>query len=122
MHAANETALETAFEHKTPPAQGSATANRGPARRRSVDIRLSLPWRGKGYYVRLLSGRERRNPRRLGEERQTGLAKISIFYGLVLFVFFASAIFGAAVFLYLVKSMLGINLFETHSPLHQIFF
>jgi hypothetical protein len=87
-----------------------------------LDVRLSLPWFGQRYYVRLMSGSERRNARRLDGENQSGLNKISIFYGLALFLLFASAVFGAAIFLYLVKSMLGINLFEAHSPLHRFFF
>jgi hypothetical protein len=121
MRASNETALETTFEHAHHASNGSVTTS-NRAKRRSFDLSLSLPWFGRRYYLRLLSGPERGNTRRLNEEHQTGLTRISIVYGLILFVFFASAIFGAAVFLYIVKSMLGINLFTGHSPFHRIFF
>mgnify|MGYP001820607228 CR=1 FL=1 len=126
MRAANETTLDETFQDG-PAALSEATHRVGHEMvdrygRHDFDIRLSLPWFKNRYYLRVLSGTEQRSPQRLDAEKQSGIAKISIFYGIVLFLFFASAIFGAAIFLYIVKSMLGINLFEAHSPFHRIFF
>ena len=127
-HPANQTVLKTALTdsvalQKSPrAASASDTAQTTSARPHEIDIRLSLPWFNGRHYIRILTGPERRTPQRLHTEGQTGLARISIFYGVILFLFFASAMFGAAIFLYLVKSMLGINIFESHSMLHQFFY
>lgn len=122
MHASNQTAVEASFERAQQNTARPARPANHRIRRRSFDIRLSMPWFGGRYYVRLLSGTERRHMGRLNAESQTGVVRLSLASGLILFAFFASALFGAAVFLYIVKSMLGINLFEAHSPFHRIFF
>ena len=74
---------------------------------------------GRAYYVNLRIGAERRSPGRLAAEGQVRVPLVATAYvttGSVLF-----CIFGVFCFLYLLKSMAGINLFSGASPFHPIY-
>ena len=86
-----------------------------------IDYRVSVPFFGKRFYVTLLAGRERRSLARLAGEGQ--LPSVQMFnlnpalHGILL----AIVIFGMAMGAYIVKSALGIDLFEGDSAMHEIF-
>lgn len=87
-----------------------------------VDFCASMPFaRGQRYYVRLIVGPERRNTERLDQEGQTLLRRQAIVYSTLLAAITSQALFGLLCTLYLLKSMLGINLFEQQSPLHGLY-
>ncbi len=87
-----------------------------------VDYKVSIPWIGKGFYIRLFVGKERRNRSRLNAEGQVSLPKTSI--ALVFFLWAACclAMFGCVILLYLIKSFIGIDLFSGPSLFHPFFF
>ena len=82
----------------------------GLVAKHSVDIRKSFPWFGKRYYVVVLSGRDRRAAARQGESKWIVYATTALITTFVLAG-------GVLVFLalYLLKSALGIDLFENFS-------
>lgn len=88
----------------------------------SVDYRVSvgLP-SGKRYYVTLLVGPERRNRERLIREGQLSRARSATVFGFVAMAALGCLVFGAFCLLYLLKSLLGINLFGGQSPLHPLY-
>lgn len=99
---------------------------RKPVAVRSTDhvvaYRLSLPVVGRRYYIACFVGREQRSLARLTAEKQRkswlNLAiSMSALAG-ILSTFFICTLASA----YLVKSMLGIDLFEDHFFLHNLFF
>ncbi|WP_394139195.1 hypothetical protein [Vibrio chagasii] len=82
----------------------------GLVAKHSVDIRISFPWFGKRYYVVLLGGRDRRTAERQGESKWIVYATTVLLTTFVL----AGGIL-ALLALYLLKSALGIDLFENFS-------
>lgn len=75
----------------------------------AVDLRGLLPLFGRSYYFVLLAGAERRSrERRLRDRLLHPL--ISLGNGIFAAVFFAGILFSALVSLYILKSILGINL------------
>ncbi|MGD9785666.1 MAG: hypothetical protein AB7E80_05430 [Hyphomicrobiaceae bacterium] len=87
-----------------------------------LDFRASVPFFGRRYYVVLLGGRERRSRARIAGDGQDATWRMSVAYA-VLFGSLASlAMTGTIVVLYLIKSLLGIDVFPDHSILHGLFF
>lgn len=87
-----------------------------------VDYRASIPILNRRFYFRLLVGNEKRSFARLTREEQVGAAKVTLFAAFVGWVALSSAVLSLAVVLYLVKSALGIDLFDGPSAMHQFFF
>lgn len=108
---AHLSALDVAIE-RTRPRQG----------RHSLDFRVSLPVLGKRYYLVLLGGKERRSRARLRSEGQDAARRLWIGYALVLGVLLSASVVFGIMLLYLAKSMLGIDLFDEHSVMHDLFF
>ncbi len=71
------------------------------------------------YFVRLRVGEERRDPGRLNAEGQVALGTGAVVYGLAGSAAFL--MFGVFCFFYLLKSMLGVNIFGDASPLHPLY-
>ena len=102
--------------------QRLAAAVDRPSAQHIMDYRLSLPFGSRRFYVRLLCGRERRKLSRLIAEGQTNpwltlAAAVLLFW----FMITVSLVF-LAVGLYLLKTVLGIDLFDGPSFLHRILF
>lgn len=103
-----------------------AVLNEAMTRRRRIknhafDYRGRIRWFGKRYYVAILAGPETRvviggkpvlTPRRM-------IIKVGNFVGL--YVLLAATAFPVVLFLYFLKSLAGIDLFEGPSPLHDLF-
>lgn len=95
---------------------------RASATPHAIDYRVSIPTGLWGsWYVVMLAGRERRNAARLAAEGQTSLSRRTVLISAALLVLLAAALFGALCALYLVKSLLGIDLFPGPSPLHALY-
>ncbi len=90
--------------------------------RHSLDFRVSLPVLGKRYYLVLLGGKERRSRARLRSDGQDAARRLWIGYALVVSVLFSASVVFGIMLLYLVKSMLGIDVFDEHSVMHDLFF
>ncbi|ELP5728977.1 hypothetical protein QTV44_002232 [Vibrio vulnificus] len=87
-----------------------AVLSLGLVAKHSVDVRKSLPWFGKRYYLVLLCGRDRRQQLRTEESKLANFLAVSF---TVLFIF---ALIGlSSLALYLLKSALGIDIFEGFS-------
>ena len=77
---------------------------------------------GRGrFYLTCFVGRERRNIERLRNEGQRDLMEISIVYCLLAAVVVLYGIVPILLILYLLKSALGIDIFEGPSPFHSLF-
>ena len=98
-----------------------AQTRQHPANHR-IDFRASLPFFRKRYYVVLLAGKERRSLARIRRDGQDDTWRLSLAYGLLMTVVASCTMFCVVVVLYLVKSMLGIDIFPEHSWLHGLFF
>ena len=75
----------------------------------AVDLRMLLPLFGRSYYLVLLAGAERRSRARLLRDRLLRPI-ITIGNGIFAAVFFTAILFSVLVSLYLLKSILGINI------------
>ena len=80
-------------------------------RNHAVDRRWLLPLFGRSYYVVLLAGGEQRPRQRRVRDRILH-PLVSFGNGLFAVVFFTGLILSALMTLYVLKSLLGINLFE----------
>ncbi len=80
----------------------------------TVDLRWLFPLFGRSYYVVFLAGPERRTRARLLRDRLLN-PMITIGKRIVTMVFFTSILISVLVTLYVVKSILGINLFTDFS-------
>lgn len=88
----------------------------------AVDFRTSISFLGIPFYITLLMGRERRSRARLAQEGQTQVHKIAIAHIVLTLVMGLSCLAAIACILYLVKSAAGIDLFDGHFALHELFF
>ncbi len=86
----------------------------------ALDFRVSLPAPGGGIYLVLLAGSEKRNATRLACEGQTHATRVSIAFLFLTLVSLAFLGLGCITFLYIVKSMAGIDLFDGPSFLHNL--
>nr|WP_275138613.1 hypothetical protein [Vibrio furnissii] len=82
----------------------------GLVHRHGVDVRKSLPWFGKRYYLVLLMGRDRRHQLRPSESKWANFVVTSLMIvGLL-------ALLGLSFLaLYLIKSAMGIDIFPNYS-------
>jgi len=87
-----------------------------------LDYRVSLPLLGRRYYVVLLAGKERRSLSRISGDGQNTTWRLSVAYAILMSVIATGGIVAAVVLLYVVKSMVGLDLFEEHSVLHSLFY
>lgn len=88
----------------------------------SLDFRVSLPVLGRRYYMVLLGGKERRSRARLAAEGQDAARRLWIGYSLLVSVLFTASCMLGILLVYLVKSMLGMDLFDESSAMHELFF
>lgn len=86
-----------------------------------IDYRVSIPFFGKRYYLTVLAGRERRSRARLAREGQLMSGQVARLDATVLGVALAFGLIALAFGLYIVKSALGIDLFEGNSAMHEVF-
>lgn len=94
----------------------------GAGKRHAVDFRVSirLPLLAR-FYVNFAGGREQRNPDRLSDEGLTASSRLAAFYGMITFALIGYCLFGIFCFLYLLKSVLKLNIFAGQSPLHPLY-
>lgn len=97
-------------------------ATRRPPAHHIVDYRASLPFFGRRFYLTIFFGRERRNLARLLAEGQLAIRKIHLIYSLAAVVIASATAVIAIIGLYLLKCMLGFDLIEGHSVLHEFVF
>ncbi|MBU1210958.1 MAG: hypothetical protein KJ587_06765 [Alphaproteobacteria bacterium] len=95
-----------------------AEASRPPSPRHWIDYRVSLPFFGARYYLTIFFGKERRLLSRILCEGQASVTKASIAYVMALWVLMTTGLVAALVFLYVVKSAIGIDFFDGPSFLH----
>lgn len=88
----------------------------------AVDFRTSISFFGVPFYITLLMGRERRSRERLAQEGQTQVHKIAIAHIVLALVMGLSCLAAIACLLYLLKSAVGIDLFDGHFAMHDLFF
>ena len=88
----------------------------------SIDYRTSISFFGIPFYVTFLMGRERRSRERLAEEGQTQVHRVAIAHIILTLLIGLSCIAAVACVLYLIKSAVGIDLFDGNSSLHELFF
>lgn len=90
--------------------------------RHKTDFRVSLPFFGRRYYLRFLGGIEQRNDGRLQREGQSCPRRQSLAYTVLLSVLVSSGLVAGVVILYFLKSVLGVDLFQDHSIIHNLIF
>ncbi len=86
-----------------------------------IDYRVSVPFFGRRFYLTLLAGREQRSKARLAAEMQLASVQIKNRNPVILALMFTLAIFAGVTGLYIIKSALGVDMFEGDSALHDIF-
>ena len=95
----------------------------GPSRApHIIDYRLSVPLGSQRFYFRVLCGRERRKLSRLIAEGQTNPWLVIVAAAMAFWFMMTMSLACIVVITYLVKSALGIDLFDGPSPLHRLFF
>ena len=88
----------------------------------AIDYRTSISFFGIPFYITFLMGRERRSRERLALEGQTRVHRVALAHIVLTLVITLSFVAAAGCVLYLVKSALGIDLFDGHFALHDLFF
>ncbi|SHO58597.1 hypothetical protein [Vibrio quintilis] len=78
--------------------------------RHSVDVRKTVPWIGKRYYLVFLAGRDRRQHVRGDKLKLTDIL-LAVFIAMVILTTIGLALLA----LYLIKSALGIDVFKNFS-------
>jgi hypothetical protein len=107
------------------PADGPASKGHAPASTRAwngnhrIDLRVSIPVPTGRWYVTIVAGPERRSAQRLRAEGQTHWLRQAAIYAMLmaLMLWLVVCVFGLV---YLLKSALGIDLFEGNSPFHAL--
>lgn len=87
-----------------------------------VDYRASIRCVGQAYYLRVLIGPEKRDRSRLQREGQVGIGKVAALLLVTGWLTMAAIAAVAAIALYVLKSLLGIDLLDGPSILHDLFF
>ena len=83
-------------------------------KRHSLDLRVTIPFLGRHFYFVVLGGPERRSPvRRQADRASHPLATVG--NAIFAITFFGSLLVSAFVVLYLIKSVLGIDLNNQYS-------
>ena len=94
----------------------------GPRAPHVIAYRMSLPFLGRRYYFAVFAGREQRSLARLVAESQRKSWWHTTFSVSALLMCLSTGVMCALATAYLVKSMLGIDLFDEHFFLHRLFF
>ncbi len=97
-------------------------ALRGDAAPHLINFQASLPMLGGRHYLTIFFGRERRNRQRLSDEGKLRPLVQLAGYGLIVWVLLSLLAATGIALLYLIKCMLGIDLFKGPSVLHNLFF
>ena len=87
-----------------------------------LNFQVSLPMVGGRHYLAVFFGREKRNPERLRSEGKLKPLSQLLGYGLVVWIVMSLLAATGLVLLYLVKCMLGVDLFPGPSALHGLIF
>lgn len=87
-----------------------------------IDYRVSVPFFGRRYYFVFLMGRERRTLMRIHSEGQDTVWRMSVAYTILMSAIAMGGFVAAIMLLYVVKSMVGIDLFDEHSFLHRLLY
>ena len=87
----------------------------------TVDFRVSVPFMWRRFYITLFAGEERRSSKRLAYERQLNAVKAAIAYIAAIAILFVFAGVPLFFFLYLAKSIIGIDLIEGPGTLPGMF-
>lgn len=98
------------------------TAIRGNPNNHLFSVRSSIRVPGRRYYLTIYFGRERRNLDRLRDEGQLDPGEVSIAYIIIGAVALVASIIPIGLGLYVIKSALGIDIFDGASPLHGLIF
>lgn len=109
----SSTALATAI------AEAAAPVARAP---HVIDYRVSVPFLGRRYYFAFFAGHEQRGLVRLVAESQRKSWLHTTFSLSALTMFTSAMVMSTLATVYLLKSMAGIDLFEDHFFLHNLFF
>jgi hypothetical protein len=99
---------------------GSTGEISGSAHLMDYRVSLPVPFAGQCYLV-VLAGRERRNEARLAAEGYTRPSRQATVYSIALVLLLAFSTFGILSFLYIIKSLVGIDLFDGPSTLHPLY-
>ena len=90
--------------------------------RHTVAYRVSIDTLLWGrFYVTLFAGPERRSRARLDREGQTSVSRQAILVSALVTATLSFSAFGLFCSLYLLKSVMGINVFQGSSPFHPIY-
>lgn len=87
-----------------------------------IAYRVSIPLLGGRYYLALFSGHEQRRPDRVAAEGQQKPWSHTLVGFFAVIGGISTAVMCTLAAVYLVKTMLGIDLFDGHFFLHDIFF
>ncbi len=87
-----------------------------------LDYRVSVPFFGKRYYFVVKGGEERRSQDRIAKEGLNAPWRVSIAYTVLMGVIATTGLMAVIVLLYLLKSIMGIDVYEDHSMLHNLFY
>ncbi len=87
-----------------------------------VAYRASIRILFKRYYLTVFFGEESRSQQRLRSEGQLSFYRRLLAYYLALSCVAAAILFGGLLVLYVIKSIVGIDLIEGHSFLHGFFY
>lgn len=95
-----------------------------PQAEHAITYRVSTSFLGHRIYLALFSGAERRVPKRVARQKRTPLYLLmNLVIGcLTLLAMVMAVLIWAAIVLYLVKSWLGIDIFDGPSFLHEYVF
>jgi hypothetical protein len=102
----------------------SQPAGSSPVRRarHTVAYRVSIDTLLWGrFYVTLFAGPERRSKTRLDREGQTSMSRQAILVSAIVSLTLTFSVFGLFCSLYLLKSVMGINVFQGGSPFHPLY-
>lgn len=84
-----------------------------------ADLRVSVPFFGKRYYMRFLAGTERRSKSRLEHEGQNRLSRQSLMVTVLISGVVTTALIAMIFGFYILKTLAGVDIFEDHSLFHQ---
>lgn len=87
-----------------------------------IDYRVSIPFFGGRYYLTVFFGKERRQLSRIKLEGQASVMKASVVYIIAGWVLISLLFMVLAATVYMVKSVLGLDMFEDPSVFHSLFY
>ena len=85
-----------------------------------ASLRSSIRLAGRRYYLALFFGHERRNNVRLHDEGQLDSGEVSFVFIIMGILMLMFGIMFIVLFVYMVKSLLGIDIMDGPSPLHAL--